>query len=396
MRKAGEDVARLGQSNGRGGRNKVRGADAATLRRRLNVHSLVRKIAADKQLVMCEVRHGGREVGQQGRSGVREDGVCRMRQDNPPGDGTARESWATTPANEARNLHIDGTSECSSTWRTPQTGPLDHAGNSSPTDLNLPSDTSLSASESEDMILEGEHSSDADNSKSVLCSTAGMKIGLVLLDFGECDSKRCSGRKLTRHRRVRLIKVPSGPCRGAPNSADRTSGGTGSGNSWRTYDRVPEGGYRRSATGGLQDFDVPGLPAVPGPAHGPDSLATAGERPIGPPSEGSEAAGGHQARGNGHASETLLSRRGVSRRFARKGRFGGILLTPFFKERNKLLSKADFPIMQSGGLGVVDCSWNRVGEEGKSSRINITRGEYAWRARRVPLLQSPSPLGEEI
>ncbi|PHJ19961.1 duf367 domain-containing protein [Cystoisospora suis] len=348
-----------------GQQTRISAADAAALRRHLSVHSLIRKLATEKQSGPCEARNRDAEVRMSAQLGGCEEDLFPERQEDPVGDDTSRESCISTP-DEVHELMVDA--QASAYRNTFSQGAWQPA------------------EEDEDSTDPGQRS-DGESAGPVECFKAGVKIGLLLLDFGECDAKRCSGRKLTRHKRVRLIKVPSGPCNRGVKSAEKKSNVAGRSSGWRTYDRVPEGGFRRLEAVGLVDSEEPTPAEVAEPAHGLPGRPTAAEPPVGTPLDDLEGAEGQSRRNSRHTENPSLFRKGDSVRQRGRGRFRGILLTPFFKERNKLLSKADLPIMQSGGLGVVDCSWNRVGEEGKSSRINMTRGN----GRFLPYLVAANP-----
>ncbi|KEP61945.1 UNVERIFIED_CONTAM: DUF367 domain-containing protein [Hammondia hammondi] len=222
------------------------------------------------------------------------------------------------------------------------------------------------------------------------------RVKLVMFDFEECDPKRCSGRKLYRHRRIRLIKVPHAraPMRGGSRfTGSRAAGGGGGG----TYERVPEGGRRHKlaldkgetqsgkTAGGKEGVSPMCEESEPSECH--DTHAASEETHSLPPhlEHGGDAPTASKATSKQHYPCHLNAQNGKRR--GRKCGFGGILLTPFFKEHSKLLSVADGPLIRDAGLGVVDCSWNRVEEYGKSSRISYSRGN----GRFLPYLVAANP-----
>nr|PIM02459.1 DUF367 domain-containing protein [Toxoplasma gondii COUG] len=402
-------------------KEKYSAARAAELRSKLTVHALVKKITADKQetaVTTVESQIADTPVAVARNSGSVSETVksylndktqdpfdeissyrSTERQGDSPADTSApdeqdsyhRSISATSP----KKRHMGDASFFPEDVRgmnvSPCSGVSSRGAKTCIQDECFGSDDDFieSRKEADDSVYGEENWSRSSPESGV------SRVKLVMFDFEECDPKRCSGRKLYRHRRIRLIKVPHAraPMRGGSRfTGGRAAGGGGGG----TYERVPEGGRRHKLA--VDKGETP---------RGKTTGGKEGVSPVCEEGEPSECQGTRAASDEIHslprhlehgdaptASETRTKQHDAchpnaqnGKRRGRKCGFGGILLTPFFKEHSKLLSVADGPLIRDGGLGVVDCSWNRVEEYGKSSRISYSRGN----GRFLPYLVAANP-----
>ncbi|CBZ52284.1 hypothetical protein NCLIV_020710 [Neospora caninum Liverpool] len=403
------------------GKEKYSAAHAAAQRSKLSVHALVKKIAADRQetaaAVKVESEVADRPVAVSGTADSETvNSLCKEKSPEPfpRDDGLIRghhrraaKEEASAAAPPARLGPPGGNrySACSPRKRSVGDAsffPDDvrEQEGTSPSELSSCDERSLqdeccgsdNFSGSDADAQDSGDGEDASKSPSELRSDVN-KVKLVMFDFEECDPKRCSGRKLYRHRRIRLIKVPHArpPARGAPRAnGGRAAGGGG------TYERVPEGGQRHRLP--VDRVEASSHHTV-GSTEGIGPSSEEGDRPGSQDTCTAPADPGNMRRhleperdvvSTSEARTTLndaCPRNAPGKRHGRRGGFRGILLTPFFKEHSKLLSVADGRLIKDAGLAVVDCSWNRVEEYGKSSRISYSRGH----GRFLPYLLAANP-----
>lgn len=182
------------------------------------------------------------------------------------------------------------------------------------------------------------------------------ELSLFMFDFGECDAKRCSGRRLLRHAKLNKITGT-----GRVQYAQRAGG--------RSISNIL-GDSKDSITSSSSEVKSDAESAnIEGEQDESGDESTA-EAPV--------ASGAAPPEG---------PRGGLVRVRVKGGHFKGILLTPYFDKRTQIFSPADAKIMRQHGLAVVDCSWNRVLEGRRSHHIDFVKSNV----RILPLLLCGNP-----
>lgn len=178
------------------------------------------------------------------------------------------------------------------------------------------------------------------------------QVGLFMFDFEECDSKRCTGRRLLHHGKLNLIRADGSVS--YSQGARRHLAETESSSEASSEDSSP---YEEAEA--LRGAEEESLRREGGDSlsEGPPDMASSGAN--------SEEEGRHESAPKGRLQRHLPFR---SRKFQ------GILLSPYGDERTPLLSPADASLIAARGLAVVDCSWKKVQEGKKARRIDFVKG----------------------
>ncbi|KAL8430225.1 hypothetical protein ACSSS7_006055 [Eimeria intestinalis] len=227
------------------------------------------------------------------------------------------------------------------------------------------------------------------------------ELSLFMFDFGECDAKRCSGRRLFRHAKLNKI-TPTGRVVYAQHAGGRCSSSSSSSRSSKKRldsregdgDRDSSSSSSSSSSDGEEDADSEDAEETHDhdrPVTDPPAAAAAA--PAAP------AAAASAASASASASASAVGE--LVRVRVKGGRFRGILLTPYFDAKTQIFSPADAQLMRQHGLAVVDCSWNGVLEGRRSHQIAFVKQfEVGWmvlhnasgqNVRVLPLLLCANP-----
>ncbi|PFH35519.1 DUF367 domain-containing protein [Besnoitia besnoiti] len=386
-------------------------AHAAAVRSQLNVHALVKKISAEKHAAaqakcVAETGESASSTFCKGKTKpISTLSPLRKKEDDSVQSGAQRKRVVRKSAAE-RDCCTDGHSALAQSSENPHDVGLPK-GSAGSGDSHSDSETDSGTAEhgqqgrASGSSSEG-HGADDDGTafegpRSQSRSDAA-KVKLFMFDFGECDPKRCSGRKLYRHRRIQVIQVAQAKAKGRGVERAKGSRGVGGGGGGGTYDRVPAGGCRPVlASRGIDatEEEIKRTEESPERSCKIPEERQCRSHPAASPKESECPA----PRLDLHTDTPPMSdapptsqnnpprKHPGNRRRGRRGGFRGIVLTPFFKEQSKLLSAADAQLIRDEGLAVVDCSWNRVEEQGKSARISCSRAN----GRFLPYLVAANP-----
>ncbi|KAL8450570.1 hypothetical protein Emed_002442 [Eimeria media] len=204
------------------------------------------------------------------------------------------------------------------------------------------------------------------------------ELSLFMFDFGECDAKRCSGRRLLRHAKLNKI-TPTGRVVYAQRAGGRSSSSnsSSSSSSKKRLDTREGDGDRDSSSdsdSSSSEGEADAESEEAEEAHEDDRAASS------LPAPAATAATAAAAAGKGGGGELVRVR-------VKGGRFRGILLTPYFDSKTQIFSRADAQVMRQHGLAVVDCSWNGVLEGRRSHPIAFVKQNV----RVLPLLLCANP-----